>query len=974
MPKESNNFENFKAVLKQLFEMDKSDLDFGIFRIINTKRNEIDDFINNKLPASISSDLANTEAENDVYAHLTQFFSRYYEEGDFIAKRRYSKNGAYALPYNGEETVFYWANFEQFYIKNSENLKDYRFKLNDRFYVIFKILTGSTEQNNNLENNSKRRYILLESSPFELSDDHLVVNFEYTLVGNKKQEKLNLETEKIIESASELTDLQTFLFELSPTDKNKKRTVFGKHLSKFTAKNTFDYFIHKDLEKFLSQELDFYVKSDILRLDDIENQTAESQLKAVSLIKTFKKTATAIIKFLSQIEEFQKNLWLKKKFVVESNYCISLDLVPSKYYQKILKNNSQITEWISLYKIDSMFESDCEQSIFEELDATFLEDNPQLYIDTKFFDRNFKYELLSEIEDVQGSTIGTLINSDNYQAIRLIKERYQNEIDTIYIDPPYNTDAAPIMYKNGYRNSSWLTMLSDRVNQSIGLLKPSGVLCATIDDYEQKEFSLLLEQAFGKNSILGTIVIRINPSGRVTLKGLAQSHEYAIFAGRSSSSSISKMKRTEEQNARFSQKDESGSFELRNFRREGSSSDRKDRPKRHFPIYVKGESFRVPKMNWDEESRQYVEIENAIDGEEIVWPVDSSGRERVWRWGLERIDKEKREIFPKINNRGQLNIYYKYRPNLEGITPPTIWVDKKYSATEYGTNELKKLFGNKKSFDFPKSIHAVEDCLDISGMRNRSGVCLDYFAGSGTTGSAVINLNRQDNGDRKFILVEMGQYFENLTKPRILKSLYSDCWKSGCPQNRDTHISGIVEYYRLESYEDTLNNIRLISKNPLIKKWDDKMQSDYQLSYALGQESQGSSSLMNAGDFSSPFNYALQIDNYGEYKEVFIDLVETFNFLLGIKVKKVFTKNGILVLFGEKSDESILIVWQEKTVLNSSDLDHRILDLIDSNKLNKIETIYINGENTLMAARPKGSQWEVKQIEPEFKRLMFANK
>jgi adenine-specific DNA-methyltransferase len=158
-------------------------------------------------------------------------------------------------------------------------------------------------------------------------------------------------------------------------------------------------------------------------------------------------------------------------------------------------------------------------------------------------------------------------------------------------------------------------------------------------------------------------------------------------------------------------------------------------------------------MEWVEEKNAYNILEPALADEEVVYPIDSSGNERVWRWGLDRIAREIHEIVPKRKAGGELQIYYKYRPNSEGVLPLTVWTDKKYSATEYGTATLKKLFGDRNVFDFPKSIFAVMDCLRVGGVSEPKTLTLDYFGGSGTTGQAVIDLNRDDGGHRKYLVI-----------------------------------------------------------------------------------------------------------------------------------------------------------------------------------------------------------------------------
>ena len=143
------------------------------------------------------------------------------------------------------------------------------------------------------------------------------------------------------------------------------------------------------------------------------------------------------------------------------------------------------------------------------------------------------------------------------------------------------------------------------------------------------------------------------------------------------------------------------------------------------------------------------------------------------------------------------------------VKPKSLWSNSKYDATSKGTRVLGNLFNNKL-FDYPKSIFAVIDALTI-GSDNKSLV-LDYFAGSGTTAHATIALNREDNGNRKYILVEQGEYFDTVIKPRIQKVVYSADWKEGKPTNPESGISHCLKVVKLESYQDTLNNLELVRK------------------------------------------------------------------------------------------------------------------------------------------------------------------
>ena len=583
--------------------------------------------------------------------------------------------------------------------------------------------------------------------------------------------------------------------------------------------------------------------------------------------------------------------------------------------------------------------------------------------------------MLASFEDLDEQTDGLLIDSENFHALNLIHKRYCEQIKCIYIDPPYNTASSEILYKNNYKKSSWLTMIDQCIGRARDLMASNGVICITIDDQQQKELSLLLADRFGDNNILGTISIRINPSGRVTLRGVAQAHEYAIFLGKTDESSIAKLPRTEEQQERFNQSDDRGVFEWRNFRREGSSSDRHSRPRRYFPLYVDGKTIRIPKMEWVEKDKAYRILELPEEKEKTIHPIDSNGNERVWRWGIDRILKEIYEIVPKERN-GELQIYYKYRPNSEGVLPLTVWTDKKYSATEYGTAALKKIFGDRNLFDFPKSIYATMDCIRIGGATDPTSLILDYLGGSGTTGHAVINLNREDQGHRKYLLAEMGEHFDTVLVPRLKKVIYSKDWQDGAPVSREGS-SHLFKYIRLESYEDALNNIELkrTKEQASLLETHDEFREDYMLRYMLDVEARGCASLLNIENFADPFNYQLNVatgTSVGETRPINVDLIETFNYLLGLRVKKIDTICGFRVVEGTNSQgEKVIVIWRNTREKSNEDLDRFFKEQGYSVRGGKFDLIYTNGDNNLENLKRDDETWKVRLIEEEFQRLMF---
>ena len=150
------------------------------------------------------------------------------------------------------------------------------------------------------------------------------------------------------------------------------------HLRRYTARNTFDYFIHKDLGGFLRRELDFYIKNEVMHLDDVENETAPRVEQYLSKIKVIRRIAGKIIDFLAQLEDFQKKLWLKKKFVVETQYCITLDRIPEEFYPEIAANDAQREEWVRLFAIDEIKGDLTTPAYSAPLSVQFLKAHPNL--------------------------------------------------------------------------------------------------------------------------------------------------------------------------------------------------------------------------------------------------------------------------------------------------------------------------------------------------------------------------------------------------------------------------------------------------------------------------------------------------------------------------------------------------------------------------------------------------------------------
>lgn len=913
-----------KYLLKNLFQFENNDLDFGIYRIINIKRKEISEFIDEDLFDIIQDEIKKVEntqkkkvneeneLEAEIYNNIINFFSRYYDNGDFISKRRYSKNNYYAIPYNGEEVHLYWANNDQYYIKTAKNFKNYSCKVG-KYKLNFEIVTDEINvEKNNIKENVNRFFILVDvMSPFKyvieihfgyrgLTDDELKTiqkEVKKTRIAIRDVNKYNLNRIKQQITLLNPQSLEKF--------NEKHRRLDGElsdsselewHLNKYVTKHEADYFIHKDLKVFLKQELDFYIKNELFVIDDIDS--AEELTVNIKLIKVFKNISLQIITFLHQIEEFQKKLWEKKKFVVSTDYVISLDYINEKHYPIILENKKQLIEWRKLYSFDinrkksstkvKLTDFDLE-SVTDDLDI--LKQNKTLLIDTRHFNTDFKFQILSEIENLDENITGILINSENFQALNLLLKKYNDKIKCCYIDPPYNSKSSEIIYKNTFKHSSWLSLMENRIELTMGILKrDDGILIIAIDDNEQEKLGLLLERMFPNYEKVCITVIH-NPAG-IQGKNFSYSHEYAYFIFPSGKELIGKrkIKKGKETPLRDWGKDTA--------LREASKTC-------FYPIKIKDgkiiEFGNVCDDDFHPESANVIKDDGLI----YVYPIDQNGVERKWRFAKGSVESIKNELFCK-----QINRTWEIRRNKSFYRYKTVWDESEYYANVFGSKLLNNIITNGE-FTFPKSVHLVKDCIDAATQNFQNPLIIDFFAGSGTTGHAVFKLNREDNNNRKFILVEMGHYFNSVLKPRIMKTIYSDNWKNGKPIDSEGLGKQIIKYQVLEQYEDSLNNLDFITPNSLALE-----SKDYKIKYMLNFETNKSKIFLNLDMMDNPFKYKLEIEENNEIKTANIDLIETFNYIAGIFVDKIIKKqdNSVdyIIVYGKREEKKVIVVWRNK--------------------------------------------------------------
>ena len=1029
-PGAEKNFDRLKTLLREMFQLDRGDLDFGLYRIMNLKSAEVVKFLDNDLLpqvrtklklagteelARLEQELQNsvrtirklglkpddspvirqqrerlaemkqdanvrkdTATEADVYNHLANFFARYYAEGDFISQRRYSSGGraAYLIPYDGEEVKLHWANADQYYVKTTENYAAYAFTVGAgkaARRVRFEIAAADNEKDNVKEANGRQRRFMLArgKAAVNVEDGELVVRFEHRPLtdgekkkwpGNnsKQQSRINEATIERIQNAAG-SEWLPLLLAKAPTEANGERTLPAKHLERYTAKNSFDYFIHKDLGGFLRRELDLYLNTEALNLDDLEQGDTPRLERALAHVQAARHIGRKIIDFLAQLEDFQKKLWLKKKFVLETNWCVTLDRVPEALYPEIAANAAQCAEWVKLFAVDEIAGDLTNGGVgwSDPPNAALLKANPYLVLDTRHFDRGFTDRLLAALSDagpLDEQTDGLLVHGENFQALNLLQERYRGQVGCVYIDPPYNTGDSEILYKNGYIKSSWLALMANRLAMTPGMLASDSVLFIAIDDFEMADLAKLIDTEY---PLLRREMIIVNhhPQGGKA-KTLSHTHEYmlACVAEASNKTLVGRMRNK--------------NVELRPFKRSGTaeSNFRYARPNSFYAIWVDADSHKVVGIEPPPTGNEYptgTKENNIIR----IYPTGTQGEERVWRRSYESCKELVRH--EKLSCKNGNTIYQMIESEERTAALFSNWIGSRYNAGTYGANLLRDILGEQNTFSYPKSVHTVGDAIFAAGVNAESYV-LDYFAGSGTTGHAVINLNREDGGQRKYVLIEMADYFDTVLMPRMKKIVYSRDWKDGKPVSRKG-VSQLFQYVRLESYEDTMDSleaaplsdeqIALFDENP-------EMAEDYRLRYALGTETAGSACLLSEG-FENPFAYTLSVVRDGIRREAPVDLPATFNYLLGLRPASRRRIEGVLAITGTDAQERrCLILWR-----NFKETDHPALEAWFVRNRERfaapLDVIYVNGDHTLNAIRQPDETWIAESIEPVFRELMF---
>lgn len=1006
---------NLQEKLKEIFEINNSDLDFGIYRIMKFREKEIKNFIDIELPKTIDSKFKslesssknifdkvkefeedsenealvelynswnNQEIENaskynpkfkeyvnnknslkdsrktsiesdDIYNWLNAFFTSYYDKWDFFKTRKQK----WTYKFEWWDVGFTWATEWQYYIKSWKHFNNYTFLLNDdkKTKITFELLETKEAINNNKDKCKlifgwikdvidEETWEVIESfTNIQIKDNEIVLFFEYKEWENKNNTDVILE----VISKSPFAILTKFL-----TDKKTEKTkVLDYHLTRFEAESKRDFFIHKDLKWFLNTELEDFINRVIWEKQTAILWNVNLATEILKKLQVMREVSITIIDFIAWVEEYQKSIFEKKKFVVESEYCMTLDKVSSDFYDEILKNTEQIQEWKNLWFIDDK----------TKLDKAYLEANNTLVLDTKFFP-NLKSKILASFENLDEETNGLLINSENFQALNLMLEKYRWKVKCIYIDPPYNTWNDWFAYKDSFKHSSWLSMMENRLNLAKNFLSEDWVIIISIWRQEQERLQVLCNEIFPYSDEQDKLLVSWQ-TAFWWWQSNKNNYENILVYTKSWNFIFNWTKKQERQIRiiHWWKEDINSNISLK-IRLNYSHIKKllfiiiKDKINdNEIKVYYENkEQFELRLRElWVDKIKDYEKIIKCFDDYsknikwETIWKKFWEWKYYTYRW-LDEWYLYESVMEKKVN--AILNRKWSLFSNI------IHWDKYKEIYSSSWKNELLALVWDN---DF-ETVKPEKLLLEMLWLNISDWLILDFFMWSGTSIWVSHKLWK------RYIWVEMWWYFENLSLIRMKKVLFWEQWWISSDEDVNWEWWWMFEYKKLEQYEDSLNNLQ----EP--QKLENQAFLNTELNkivYELNNNETSSISILNDDSFiKNPFSQTMKIGE-DDFKKV--NFVDTFNYLLWINVEKYLiskdNKQVIITWNKELSNwkiQKFFIVWFD----NKNDVDSRFEKIVNhyKNLIEKADFIYCNHQVS-------NSEYTTKDIYPEFYELTFKS-
>jgi adenine-specific DNA-methyltransferase len=760
----TNKFEKqFFNALRDIFIGAKVEGDSGYVNLMRIKSRYYEQGVFPQLQKDISAGLQPfPDFREELFDKLFTFFQRYFSESGSIYFRYTALHqNVYEKVYTDDrDVILFWKTHMLYYVKTDRIFTSLNVEVDGvKFFFDASKMT--------LKKSNEKREVVYSFRKIQPEDGTLIFDVTYSERGKT-------------------TKVDDILKEIKKADVKLDDETLNKAFRVFEKQSEVDFFINKNARAFLQEQFDLWMYQ---YLFDGQNVWEAERLAQLQELKSI---AYKVIDFISQFEDELVKIWNKPKFVRNSHYVLTLDkLAGSPMLEKLL-NHPNLTQQVQEWRDLGMISDDFKPEMLTQKDLTSAPLHPRyqyLPIDTKYF-LDLELDILALFDDLDTALDGWLVHSENYQALLSLSFKFRKLIKCIYIDPPYNADGAEILYVNDYRSSSWITLIENRVNfVPEYLLSGESALVVAVDDFEMANVVELLKTKFTDYDV-NVIVVNHHPQGSPKAN-LSRTHEYAILVTPKTTDFVRVPRKIDKPNERP-------------FMRSGTGENnfRYGRPKSFYALLVEPETGTIKGIEKPPEGNEYPK-DVTEEGYLRIYPFDSKGQERVWRKTYTsavraiangivkgRIGRNGPAIFESVS--------------IERVKATSNWFDSKYNAGTHGTTLLTNLFGDANTFSYPKSLNSVTDIVDSIIFDDDSSVIFDFFAGSGTTAHSVMNMNRGDeDSNRKYILVEMGEHFNTVILPRIKKVAFSDKWKDG-KANGGSGMSHFVKYYDLEQYEEVL--------------------------------------------------------------------------------------------------------------------------------------------------------------------------
>ena len=859
----------FFDILKNLFIGVPVEGESGYINLMRIKARYFEEVLLPHLQAEIADALQSfPDFQIELFDRLYTFFRRYFTEngsiGFFFTPYHQS---IYEQIYSPEQDVtLFWKTSRLYYVKTDRLFQNLTVVV-DGFRFHFDV-----SQLQHKQANEKREVIHMFQA--RRPDGTLVFTVHYSEKGRQTR------VDDIRRTIRDTLGLSR------STDGVPSEATLQKAFRLFKRQSEVDYFICKDARNFLCEQFDLWMWQYLLGKPGEKPQARWTEARLAQL-QALKHIAYHVIELIAVFEDELVKIWNKPKFVLNSHYVITLDRIAKQaggmeILEKMLVHpglSEQVQEWRQLGLVDNEFRSDhlwCKNL----LDGKYLHPRYQyLPVDTRHFP-DLELHVITLFDNLDKNLDGWLVKSENYQALNTLLKKFHGKVKCIYIDPPYNTGSDDFIYMDHFQHSSWMTMMENRLCLAREFLSGEGFLAVSIGEEEIHRAKLLLEQIFSPSNYRNTLMLRrydknINRQFMDTgLKSLNVGVEYILVFSRSGTAALQPVFRDSRTGPR-----------VKGYWKGFWNS--ADRPTMRYEIL--GVTPKTGQWKWKKEEamqalKKYQEYTERY--------ADKMTLEQFW----ESTGCSARFLRRNPSGKGMSQ-------GIEHWIPPSSGVLRNSNWTDLMASETLSILG----LEFPtaKNRQSVMALLTLCGVSDEH-IVLDFFAGSGSTAHAVIDLNRTDHGKRKYLLVEMAEHFHSVILPRIKKAIFSDKWKDGVAQPAGKGMSHFVKYYELEQFEDTIRRTHY-DGNTLFAP----PEHENPFQYIFLRDLKMLETLeMNTGQS------AVRLSLGNLYKG--IDLVETLSLLTGKYIRKI--------RFTDEEQKKISeVIFEDNTTLNLKKLEFSLI-------------------------------------------------